>query len=287
MNQQSISAGLPRGRSEGRGMDPSRFVHPIAPGDYVQSLDKGLSVIKAFNSDRRTMTLTEVAEATGLSKPSARRFLLTLQALGYVSQEDGRFRLRPRVLDLGGSYLTSGELPALVNPYLSELNAKLREACSVGVLDGDNAVYIARASAQQRIMTFNVQVGTRIDPVITALGRVLLANLPPAVLQAYLQRRQQFAPAPQIPPDGGFTDDLDRIREQGWCLMDQEIEVGVRTIAAPLRNSAGTVIAGINVAAHTARVSLERLQDEFLPELLDTQARIEKDLAEYGPDMLG
>ena len=268
-------------------MDPSRFVHPIAPGDYVQSLDKGLSVIKAFNSDRRAMTLTEVAEATGLSKPSARRFLLTLQALGYVSQEDGRFRLRPRVLDLGGSYLTSGELPALVNPYLSELNAKLREACSVGVLDGDNAVYIARASAQQRIMTFNVQVGTRIDPVITALGRVLLANLPPAVLQAYLQRRQQLAPAPQIPQDGGFTEDLDRIREQGWCLMDQEIEVGVRTIAAPLRNSAGTVIAGINVAAHTARVSLDRLQDEFLPELLDTQARIEKDLAEYGPDMLG
>ncbi len=266
-------------------MDQTRFVHPIAPGDYVQSLDKGLAVIKAFNSDRRTMTLTEAAEVTGLSKPSARRFLLTLQALGYVAQEEGRFRLRPRVLDLGGSYLTSGELPGIVNPYLADLNAELREACSVGVLDGDNVVYIARASAQQRIMTFNVQVGTRIDPVITALGRVLLANLPGPELETYLERREQLGTQPQVHQLGGFHEDLTAIRERGWCLMDQEVELGVRTIAAPLHNVDGLVIAGINVAVHTARVSLERLEGEFLPKLLAIRERINESLAEYGPEL--
>lgn len=266
-------------------MDHSRFVHPISPSDYVQSLDKGLAVIKAFNSERRTMTLTEVATATGLSKPSARRFLLTLHALGYVSQTENRFRLSPRVLDLGGSYLTSGELPGIVNPYLADLNAELREACSVGVFDGDNVVYIARASAQKRIMTFNVQVGTRIDPVITALGRVLLAHLPETDLRAYLERRKQLGTLPQIAENDGLREELLHIRERGWCLMDQEIEVGVRTIAAPLNNVEGVVIAGINVAVHTERVSLEQLEHEVLPKLLATRDLVNDALAEYGPGL--
>lgn len=271
-------------RGEGN-VDQSRFVHPISSSDYVQSLDKGLAVIKAFNSERRTMTLTEVATATGLSKPSARRFLLTLHALGYVSQTENRFRLSPRVLDLGGSYLTSGELPGIVNPFLADLNAELREACSVGVFDGDNVVYIARASAQKRIMTFNVQVGTRIDPVITALGRVLLAYLPEPDLKAYLDRREQLATLPHFADNDGLREDLALIRERGWCLMDQEVEVGVRTIATPLKNVEGVVIAGINVAVHTERVSMEQLEHEVLPKLLETRTLINEAMAEYGPGL--
>lgn len=266
-------------------MDTSKFMHPIAPGDFVQSLDKGLMVLKAFNSERRTMSLTEAAAATGLSKPSVRRFLLTLQALGYVVQEENHFRLRPRVLELGGSYLTSGELPGVVNPFLADLNAELREACSVGVLDGDNIVYIARASAQQRMMTFNVQVGTRIDPAITALGRVILANLSTEAQESYFERRRKLGTQPQFEQIDGILEDLARTREQGWCLMDQEVELGVRTIAVPLHNVDGVVIAGINVAVHTARVSLDRLEQEFLPKLLETSKKIDSILTEYGPGL--
>lgn len=267
-------------------MDTSRLVNPIAPGDYVQSLDKGLAVIRAFGHERRAMTLSEVAKVTGLSKPSARRFLLTLHALGYVSHQAGQFRLQPRVLDLGSSYLTSAELPEVVNPFLLELNANVREACSVGVLDGDEAVYIARASSQRKIMTFNVQIGTRLDPVITALGRVLLADLDSIELAAYLDGRRTRDTLPPIDTGNQLSIELKKVRETGWCLMDQEIEAGVRTIAAPIRNASGQVIAGINVAAHAARVSRERLENEFLPALLDTAEQINASLAEFDAGLL-
>lgn len=266
-------------------MSIGQFEREIAAGDYVQSLDKGLAVIRSFDSEHRTRSLTEVAEATGLSRPSARRFLLTLQALGYVIQEDGRFRLLPRVLDLGGSYLTSGELPGIVNPYLTELNSRINEACSVGVIDGEDVVYIARASTQRRIMTFNVQVGTRIDPTITALGRVLLAHLPVGDLDTFLDRRDRLGTLPQITDRPRLRSELDEIRERGWTLVDQMVETGVRTIAAPLWNADRRVIAGVNVAAHATRVSREALEEDFLPQLLDTQRRIVDAFAEYGPDL--
>lgn len=265
--------------------DGAKFAHPIAESDYIQSLDKGLAVIRSFNSDRRAMTLTEVASVTGLSKPSARRFLLTLQALGYTTQHEGKFRLRPSVLDLGGAYLTSGELPAIVNPFLTDLNSEIREACSVGVLDGDSIVYIARASSHQRMMTFDVQVGTRIDPLITSLGRVILADMSYEDLSAYLEKLRADGTTNMDATNAEIFKSLQEIKKQGWSLMNQGVEVGVRAIAAPLRNSSGEVIAGINVAVHTARVSLDRLQTEFLPRLLETQRLINKELAEYGPEV--
>lgn len=264
--------------------DGTKFAQPIADSDYVQSLDKGLAVIRAFNSDRRAMTLTEVAAVTGLSKPSARRFLLTLQALGYMTQHDGKFRLRPSVLDLGGAYLTSGELPAIVNPFLTELNGELKEACSVGVLDGDSIVYIARASSHKRIMTFDVQVGTRIDPLSTSLGQVILADKSHEDLSTYLEMLRADGSTNIDASNEEIFESLQKVREQGWALMNQGVEVGVRAIAAPLRKSSGEAVAGINVAVHTTRVSLERLQDEFVPRLLATQKKINEALAEYGPE---
>lgn len=261
------------------------FEQDIAPGDYIQSLDRGLAVIRAFNGERRTMSLAELSQAIGISRPSARRFLLTLQALGYVAQEGSRFRLLPRVLDLGGAYLTSGELPGIVNPFLNDLNSQAREACGVGVLDRDEAVYIARVSAQRRMMSFNVQVGTRIDPVVTSLGRVLLAHLDAADLGTFVERRRVLGTLPQIGEISQLQDELAEVREKGWILVDQVVEVGVRSIAVPLRNSAGTVIAGLNIAAHTTRVSRERLTEEFLPLLLQTQEQINTAFAEYGPEL--
>jgi len=261
----------------------NRRLLPIAEGDYVQSLDKGLSVLRAFSDEHNAMTLSEVARVTGLSKPSARRFLLTLQALGYVDSDDGLFRLRPRVLDLGYAYLSSVELPSVVDPFLNDLNAELREACSVGVFDDDSVVYVARASAQKRIMTFSVRVGTRVDPLRTAVGRVILAGMPAKDLGAFLDRREADASVPRGWDRELFLKNLATVEEQGWCLVDQEVEAGVRTIAAPIHDARGQVIAGINVAVNTARVPLERLREDFLPKLLATRDKIDAEIAAYGP----
>lgn len=253
-------------------------------GDFVQSLEKGLAVLRAFSDEHQEMTLSDVARQTGLSKPSARRLLLTLQKLGYVSSKDGAFRLRPRVLDIGYAYLSSVELPAVVEPFLNELNGELREACSVGVFDEDTIYYIARASAQKRLMTFNVRVGTRIDPLLTALGRVILANMPQNELDAYLTMREEGGDLDGVGRDRkSFMEILADTRAKGWCLVDQEVEAGVRTIAAPIHDVNGKVIAGINVAVHTARISMETLRDDFLPRLLETRNRIDEAIASYGP----
>jgi len=261
----------------------SRFVHPISVGDYVQSLDKGLAVISAFSDERRTMTLSQVAAVTGLSKPSARRCLLTLHALGYLVSEGPNFRLGPKVLDLAQAYLSSVELPAIVEPFLNELNADLQEACSVGVLDGDSVVYVARAQAK-RVMTMAVRVGTRIDPFVTALGRVLLAYESDDRIEKLWNARGDARDSIGVDlPE--FLEMLREVRQKSWCLVDQEVEVGVRTIAVPIRDSRGNVIAGMNIAVHTARVSIEQLENEFLGRLQKASADIESCLREYGPDV--
>ncbi|WP_169333681.1 IclR family transcriptional regulator domain-containing protein [Nocardia higoensis] len=264
-------------------MNGRRFVHPISEGDYVQSLDKGLAVISAFSGERRSMTLSQVAAVTGLSKPSARRCLLTLHALGYLVSEGTSFRLGPKVLDLAQAYLSSVELPAIVEPFLNELNADLQEACSVGVLDGDSVVYVARAQAK-RVMTIAVRVGTRIDPFVTALGRVLLAYESEERIEKLWNARTdaQSTVGLDLP---GFLTMLREVRQQSWCLVDQEVEVGVRTIAVPIRDGRGKVIAGMNVAVHTARVSIEQLESEFLQRLQRAREDVETCLREYGPEM--
>lgn len=262
----------------------SRFVHPLPVGDYVQSLDKGLAVLNAFSAERRSMTLSQVAAETGLSKPSARRCLLTLHALGYLVSDGPNFRLGPKVLDLGQAYLSSVELPAIVEPFLNELNAELKEACSVGVLDGNSVVYVARAQTQ-RIMTMSVRVGTRIDPILTALGRVLLSHLPDervAELWKVRQDHDRESVGYELPD---FLTMLHDVRAQGWCLVDQEVEIGVRTIAVPIHDARGRVVAGMNVAAHTARVSKETLQEQFLPRLASAARGIEACLREYETDV--
>ena len=275
--------------SEAAGLRENASMEISAPtiqrdGDFVQSLEKGLAVLRSFSDEHQEMTLSDVARQTGLSKPSARRLLLTLQKLGYVSSKDGAFRLRPRVLDIGYAYLSSVELPAVVEPFLNELNAELREACSVGVFDEDRIYYIARASTQKRIMTFNVRVGTRIDPLPTALGRVILAHMPEHELDAYLNLREDAGDMDGAGRDReSFKEILNDVRSKGWCLVDQEVEAGVRTIAAPIHDVNGKVIAGINVAVHTARVSMETLREDFLPRLLETRNKIDEAIASYGP----
>ncbi|RCV56292.1 IclR family transcriptional regulator [Marinitenerispora sediminis] len=258
----------------------SRSADSAAPrGDhFVQSLERGLSVIRAFSPATRAMTLSEVARATGLTRAAARRFLLTLADLGYVRTDGRLFSLTPRVLELGFAYLASAGLPEVAQPHLERLVAEVRESSSVSVLDGDDVVYVARV-ATSRIMAVSINVGTRFPAHATSMGRVLLAGRDPAELAAYLERLEARPLTPHtITSPARLRAEIDRVRAQGWAIVDQELEEGLRSVAAPIRDREGRVVAAANVSAHASRTSVEDIRRDLLPPLLATTARIEADL---------
>jgi IclR family pca regulon transcriptional regulator len=251
--------------------------------DFVQSLDRGLAVIRAFGPDRERLSLSEVARATGLTRAAARRFLLTLVRLGYVRSDGREFLLRPRVLELGYAYLSGLTLPEVAAPHMEELVAKLHESSSISVLDGQHIVYVVRVPTK-RIMTVTISVGTRFPAYATSMGRVLLAALPPDELDRYLDE------VALKPLTGRTVTDPDRLREllaevarQGYSIVDQELEEGLRSVAAPIRGAADVGMAAINVSAHASRISLAGLRSEILPALLHTAGQIEADLRAQGP----
>lgn len=233
---------------------------PEPSGAYVQSLARGLAVIRAFDADHPRMTLSELAARTDLTRATARRFLLTLAELGYVSTDGRQFALTPHVLELGFSYLSALSLPEIAQPHLEALSRQLAESTSASVLDGDSIVYVARVPTR-RIMNVAITIGTRFPARVTSMGRVLLAAGDEA----------------HWPDDLRGT--LARVREQGWAIVDQELERGLRSIAAPLHAADGSVIAAINVSSTTASATLERIQDEFRPALLETATSIDRELA--------
>lgn len=248
----------------------------VADSEFVQSLARGLSVITAFSSERPSMTLTEVAQVTGLTRAAARRFLLTLHRLGYVYMNDREFSLSPRTLELGYAYLSTTPFWELATPHMETLVDQLHESCSVSVLDGDEVVYVARVPTK-RIMTIALAVGSRLPAYATSMGRVLLAGLPADELDAYLKRVTLKPLTPRsVTNRDTLREILDEVREQGWALVDQELEQGVRSVAAPLRDGTGRVIGAINVSAHAARTTLDQLRREFLPALLDTADAISR-----------
>jgi len=247
--------------------------------DFVQSLDRGLAVIRCFSSEHPSLTLSEVAERTGLTRAAARRFLLTLQELGYVGSSGRQFSLRPRVLALGYAYLSSFSVSQIAQPHLEDLAEQLHESCSVSVLDGDDLVYVARASAN-RIMTIALTVGTRLPPYPTSMGRILLAHLPERELDAYLHRTtmRKLTEHTITDPDE-LRKVLDEARTKGWASVDQELEAGVRSIACPIRDSSRKVVAAINASAHAARVPMRTLEKQFLPRLQEAARQIDSELA--------
>lgn len=249
---------------------------PESSGPYVQSLARGLAVIRAFDADHARMTLSELAVRTELTRASARRFLHTLVELGYVGTDGRTFQLTPRVLELGFSFLSGLGLPELVNLPLEQLSRQTGESTSASVLDGTDIVYIARIPVR-RIMTVGITIGTRFPAAATSMGRVLLAHQPTDWLDEHLVAVPPFTPRTVTDPVQ-LREMLDQVREQGWCLVDQELEVGLRSIAAPVRGAGGAVVGAINIATTTATVSRERILDEFRPRLLDTAAIIEQSL---------
>jgi IclR family transcriptional regulator, pca regulon regulatory protein len=256
---------------------------PARNSDFVQSLERGLAVIRAFGPDREHLSLSEVAEATGLTRAAARRFLLTLVRLGYVRSDGRKFSLRPRVLELGYAYLSGLALPDVAAPHMEELVARLHESSSISVLDGQHVVYVVRVPTK-RIMTVAISVGTRFPAYATSMGRVLLADLPPAELERYLAEAAPLAPLTDrtVTDPARLRELLAQVAEQGYAIVDQELEEGLRAVAVPIRGAADVGTAAINVSAHAARVSMAALREQILPVLLDTVAQIEADLRASG-----
>ena len=245
--------------------------------DFVQSLQRGLAVIRAFDAENPALTLSEVARKTGLARAAARRFLLTLVELGYMRVEDRRFTLTPRVLELGHAYLSSLTLPDIALPYMRDFVASIRESSSLCVLDGDQIVYVARVPAK-RIMSVSISVGTRFPAFATSMGRVLLAGRTSDELAAYLAAADLTPMTSRtIGNPDGLVAEIDRVRRQGWAIVDQELEEGLRSLAAPIHDSTGRVAAAMNVSVHASRWSLEKVREELLPRLLETAAAIDRD----------
>jgi IclR family pca regulon transcriptional regulator len=245
---------------------------------FVQSLARGLAVIRAFSSSSPELTLSEVARSCGLTRATARRFLLTLTDLGYVHTDGRDFRLSPRVLELGYAYLSSLSLPEVAGSHLKNLTSEVHESSSVSVLDGDDIVYVARVPAK-RIMTVNISVGTRFPAYVTSMGRVLLTELDDEKLDSYLSKLDiKRLTTHTVRSKHALRLELDRVRKQGWALVDQELEEGLRSLAAPIRDASGRVVAAVNVSARAAATTVESVRRDLLPPLLATAARIEADL---------
>jgi IclR family pca regulon transcriptional regulator len=247
--------------------------------DFIEALARGLEVIAAFQPGRPAMSLAEVAAATGLARPTARRILLTLEELGYVRSGDGSYRLTPRVLDLGVAYVRSTGLWEVARPHMERLVARTSESCSVAQLDGSDIVYVARV-AVPKIVSLAVQIGTRFPALPTSLGKVQLAALSPDQLDRRLAEPTRSGLVPRWRPGRAERDaELREVRARGWALTDEQLTLGIRSVAAPLRDGDGRVIAGINVNCHAAETSVERLVGHHLPLLLQTAGEISADFA--------
>jgi IclR family pca regulon transcriptional regulator len=243
-------------------------------GDFIQSLERGLSVINSFSREHNPQTLSEVAVRTGLTRATARRVLLTLAELGYVHQRGRDFSLTPKVLDLGYSFLSSFHVVELAQASMEQLVDEVRESSSMSVLDGGEIVYVARVPTS-RIMTIALALGSRLPAYPTSMGRVLLAGLSQQDLDDYIARTEFAQLTPHTITDTrAFRAVIEKTREDGYTLVDQELEEGVRSIAAPIRNGRGEVIAAINVSCHASRVDVTRMNEEFRPRLLETAAEI-------------
>lgn len=245
--------------------------------DFVQSLARGLEVIKVFDAEHPSRSLSDVAKATGLSRAAARRSLLTLLKLGYVRGEGTLFGLTPKVLELGHAYLRALSTPQLAEPHLKDLMRDVRETTALSVLDGDHVVHVARVPTAG-VITVSINVGARFPAYATAMGRVLLAGLDQEAFEKYLGRADLQPLTDRTVRDADELRTIIRaVRESGFCVADQELNSGLRAVAVPVRDRDGAVIAAANIAASAGMRSLEELRD-MVPRLQECATAIENDL---------
>ena len=218
--------------------------------NFMTSLARGLAVIHAFQERKRQLTIAQISHRTEIPRAAVRRCLHTLMKLGYVTTDGRTYSLLPKVLTLGHAYLSSTPLAVTAQPVLDRLSEQLHEACSMATLEGDEILYIARSATPQRLISVDAGAGSRLPAYGTSMGRILLAALDDAAL----------------PP--ALIECLGQVRQQGYVIVDQELEVGLRSLAVPLRDAAGQVLAALNVGTHASRVSRQELETRFLPVLL-------------------
>ena len=245
--------------------------------DFIEALARGLDVLRSFRPGTPAMTLSEIAGRTGLARPTVRRILITLEALGYVRVAERGYALTPRVLDLGMAYVNALSMWDVARPHMEKLVAQTNESTSMAQLDGGDIVYVARV-AVPKIVTLAVTIGTRFPAPATSMGKVLLAALPPAALPGVLAEPSRSGITPRWQPAATELDAaLREVRAKGWALADQDLAPGIRSVATGVRDGDGTVIAAINVTVHAAETSVETLLEEHLPKLLRTAADISHD----------
>ncbi|MGC1304839.1 MAG: IclR family transcriptional regulator C-terminal domain-containing protein [Caulobacteraceae bacterium] len=243
-------------------------------GTFITALARGLSVMRAFTSQSQHLTLADVARIVNLPRASVRRCLLTLQALGYVESRDRYFSLSPRVLTIAQAYLTSSVLPRVSQSFLERLSEQIGESCSISILNGQDVIYVAR-SARKRMASLHREVGTQLPAHCTSMGRVLLAALPEAELQAFLEQvtLTRYTPSTVTSPSK-LAAVIKRVAKDGFCVVDEELEVNLRAIAVPVRNASGAVVGAINVSTQAARTSRQTMLDVYLPQMLQTAAEL-------------
>jgi IclR family pca regulon transcriptional regulator len=256
---------------------------PTRPGDaYVQSFARGLAVIRSFDASRPAQTLTEVAAASGLTRAGARRILLTLQALGYVEADGRLFQLTPKILDLGFAYLTSMPFWNLAEPVMEELVEQVHESCSAAVLNGTDIVYVLRVPTH-KIITQNLSIGSRLPAFCTSMGRVLLSALDEATLDTVLGASELVARTPRTITDkAALKEAIGIVRRQGWAIVDQELEEGLISMSAPIRNRQGRVIAALNISGNAQRKTAKQMVKAFLEPLQEAAQRVSEMVARRG-----
>jgi len=241
----------------------------IAPTDrdFITALARGLELLQVCGSSETGLSLAQIAQRSGLSRGTVRRFLLTLGALGYVACDGRLYCLTPKVLALGNAYLSSTPLPRVARPFLERISRQLNASCSLSILDGAEIVYVSRVQTG-RIMAVDLGVGSRLPAAATAMGRVLLAALPPDALDTWMRETplEAYTERTVTDPDT-FAALLGRVGRQGYCVVDQELEPGLRSIAVPVSSAAGQVVAALNIGAQAARTSIEELERTCLPVL--------------------
>lgn len=250
--------------------------------DFIEALARGLDVIRAFDAAEPELSMAGLAERTGLARPTVRRILLTLEELGYVRATRNGFCLTPRVVELGLSYVHSMGLWEIARPHMEALVERTGESSSIAQLDGSDIVYVARV-AVPKIIALRVVIGTRFPAASTSLGKVLLSGLPSAEVKAVLaQPSRAGVIARRTPSSADLRAELRETRARGWCLTDEALAAGVRSVAAPLRDGDGRVVAALNVTVHAAETSVETLVERHLPHLISAAAAISGDLALRG-----
>jgi IclR family pca regulon transcriptional regulator len=239
--------------------------------NFMTSLARGLAVIQAFSTQKRQLTISQVSTKTGFSRAAVRRCLYTLIKLGFAGSDDSHhFFLQPRILALGHSYISSMPLAASAQPVLDHVSQVLHESCSIATLEGLDIIYVARANVT-RIMSIDLGVGSRLPAFCTSMGRVLLANLPSAELECFFERVQLTRHTSRtIVTAEKLRQALRLVARNGYSLVDQELEIGLRSMAVPIENANGKVVAALNVGAHAQRLSIQELQNKFLPQLRAT-----------------